>query len=150
MKGVVLKPRSDVEIQPATAEQVIKAGEHWVVIEADLGGVVQELKEISPLLHLRYNPHQKFYAIYAREKGQEYLVGTYTHLDKRITQRIRKIMDSSYNFVEESEKKDKEAKDNWEYAWGQKIAENAEKLAWAIRKDLGLNKDTAFIKDRNG
>ena len=144
MRGVVIKPRGNVEIEPADTSQVVKAGEHWIEIQADLGGIAKELKEIDDRLHLRFNPTQEFYAIYAKEKGTEYLVSTFKSLDRRVTERIRKVMSSDYDYVKEldrvQEKKDKE----FEYKQSQKVQENAEKLAWALRKDFEV-KDRIYV-----
>jgi hypothetical protein len=143
------RPTHSMDIQPATQEQVVKANdEDWVVIEKDLSEVVKELKEIDSRLGVRYNGVQKFYALYAKEtiKGveQEYLVNTFTSLDKRVVNRVREIISPSYDYVAELEKQDAQAKKEEEHKMHEKMGENAELLAFAIRKDLGV-KDKAFF-----
>lgn len=139
-----------IEIEPATHTQVVAAGDDWVVVNDDIGGIAKELRELDSRLHLRHNLGQNYYAIYAKEKGTEYLVGTYKSLDRRVTRRIREIMHPSYDFVKEGEELEdqREREHNWKM--DQIHGENAERLAYALRKDLGLNKDRAFIGDRTG
>ncbi len=93
--------------------------------------------------------------VYAREEndppGTGYMVATYKQLDGRIIKDIERIkwmnQQPDYSFADELEKKNAEAEAAREYEYSQKIGENAEKLAWALRKDLGLTDHTAFIKD---
>jgi hypothetical protein len=137
-----------MDIEPANHEQVVKANdEDYVVIEQDLSEVVKELKEIDPRLGVRYNGVQKFYALYAKEniKGKEveYLVSTFKKLDKRVVNRVREILSPSYDYVAELEKQEDQAKKDHEHKLHEQMGENAERLAFAIRKDLGI-KDKMF------
>lgn len=142
------KPKSSMEIEPANYEQVVKANdEDWVIIEKDIGEVVQELKEIDPRLCVRYNGIQKFYALFAKEiidgQEQEYLVNTFKSLDKRVVNRIREILSPGYDFVAEIEKDEDKKQRDKEHKLHEVMGENAERLAFAIRKDLGI-KDRIF------
>jgi hypothetical protein len=144
------------EIEPASIEQ-IKRGRNGKLhlITEDAGGIAKRLREIDPRLHLRYSEQGQYYVVYAREEndppGSGYMVATYRHLDGRIIRDIERVRwlneQPDYSYADELEKKNAEAEAAREYEFSQKIGENAEKLAWAIRQDLGLTDNTAFIKD---
>lgn len=136
-----------IDIEPASYQQVVAAGSDWVVIDDDLGGIAKELRELDSRLHLRYNVGQGFYAIYAKEKGEEYLVGTYKSLDRRVTERIRYIMSGSYDFVAEGEKAEDKREKEFKAKMNEVHGEGAERLAHALRRDLGLNNNRAFISN---
>jgi hypothetical protein len=144
------------EIEPASLEQV-KRGRNGKLhlITEDAGGIAKRLKEIDSRLHLRYSERGEYYVVYAREEddlpGTGYMVATYQELDARIIKDIERVRwlneQPDYSYADELEKKNAEAEAARDYAFSQKIGENAEKLAWALRKDLGLTDHTAFIKD---
>jgi hypothetical protein len=142
------------EIEPASIEQ-IKAGRDGKMhlITQDAGGIAQRLQEIDERLHLRYSEAGQYYVVYARELDQQpgsgYMVATYQELDGRIVRDLERInwlnQQPDYSYADELEKQHQlaEAARDWEFS--QKIGENAEKLAFAIRKDLGYDQDTAVI-----
>lgn len=126
-------------------------GEDTVIIEEDVLDIVKEIKEISPNLFVRWSPGNgdPFYTLYAKEvvqgKETEYLVKTFKHLDQRIVDRVRYIASADYNYVKEMDKLDDKQDSDFDYKMDQIFGENAEKLAHALRKDLGLMNDRAFI-----
>lgn len=128
-------------------------GEDTVIIEEDLLDIVKELKQISPSLFVRWSPGngEPFYTLYAKEivngKETEYLVKTFKQLDQRIVDRVRFIMSRDYNYVKELDKLDDKQDSDFNYKMDQIFGENAEKLAFALRKDFGLLNSRAFIKD---
>ena len=134
------------EIEPATIEQIRrgKDGKMHLITE-DAGGIAQRLREIDPRLHLRYSEMGEYYVVYAREphepEGTGYMVATYQVLDGRIIKDIERIKwlneRPGYSYADELEQKNKEADAKRDAEFSAKIAENAEQLAWAIRKDLG-------------
>ena len=144
------------EIQPATIEQIRqgKDGKMHVITE-DAGGIAQRLREIDKRLHLRYSERGKYYVVYAREEnepeGSGYLVATYQELDARIVKDLERIKwlneQPGYSYADALEEKNAEAEAKREYDFSQKIKENAEQLAWAIRKDLGELGQVAVKKD---
>lgn len=115
------------------------------VITEDAGGIAQRLREIDSRLHLRYSEKGQYYVVYAREEhepeGTGYMVATYQALDARILKDIEQIKwlneQPGYSYADALEEKNAEAEAKREYDFSQKIKENAEQLAWAIRKDLG-------------
>lgn len=144
------------EIEPATMEQIRlgRDGKMHVITE-DAGGIAQRLKEIDPRLHLRYSERGEYYVVYAREddqpEGTGYMVATYQTLDARVIKDIERIKwlndQPDYSFADQLEQKNADAEAAREYAFSQKIKENAEELAWAIRKDLGDQSKITVAKD---
>jgi predicted restriction endonuclease len=134
------------EIEPATLEQIRMGRDGKThVITQDAGGIAQRLREIDHRLHLRYSELGEYYVVYAREddqpEGTGYMVATYQTLDARIIKDIERIKwlneQPGYSYADELEKKNEEAEAKREHDFSEKIKENAEELAWAIRKDLG-------------
>lgn len=115
------------------------------LITEDAGGIAQRLREIDPRLHLRYSEKGQYYVVYAREEhepeGTGYMVATYQTLDARVIKDIEQIKwlneQPGYSYADALEEKNAQAEAKREYDFSQKIKENAEQLAWAIRKDLG-------------
>lgn len=144
------------EIEPARIEQ-IRQGQNGKMhlITSDAGGIAERLKEIDPRLHLRYSEKGEYYVVYAREEndppGSGYMVATYQELDGRVLKDLERIkwlnQQPDYSYADELEKQNLKAEALKDYEFSQKIAENAERLAHAIRKDLGNTTDRAFIKD---
>ena len=142
------------EIEPARIEQ-IRMGQNGKMhmITADAGGIADRLREIDPRLHLRYSEKGEYYVVYAREEndppGSGYMVGTYQELDGRIIKDLERIkwlnQQPDYSYADELEKQNLKAEAIREYEFSQKIAENAERLAFALRKDLGYAGDKAVI-----
>lgn len=115
------------------------------LITEDAGGIAQRLRDIDPRLHLRYSELGEYYVVYAREEhepeGTGYMVATYQQLDARIVKDIERIKwlneQPGYSYADALEEKNAEADAKRDAEFSAKIAENAEELAWAIRKDLG-------------
>lgn len=148
------------EIQPATMAQIRKGRDGTThIIEADAGGVAEGLKEIDPRLHLRFSENGNYYVVYLREphdpEGFGYMVGTYQECDQRIVKRVQeawwKSRQPGYSLADELDAQDDKARAEFEYKQSQDIAEIAERLQHAMKKDLGETGDRAFIgKGVNG
>lgn len=139
-KGIILKP-PDIDITPATVSQMRRVGNDWVEIQKDVGEIVRELKKLDRRFHVSHSPSQSIYKVSIRETHitgfKEYLVTTCDALDERLINRIRMIMHSDYNYADELEKQDAKAeKARWD-KFEAKMAENAERLAFELRKELG-------------
>lgn len=144
------------EIEPATIEQIRRGRDGKLhLITEDAGGIAQRLKEIDPRLHLRYSEAGEYYVVYAREKnepeGTGYMVATYQELDGRIIKDIERIKwlneRPGYSFADELEKKNAEAEAKREADFSEQIKMNAEELAFAMRKDLGMKTKITVSKD---
>lgn len=140
-----------IEIEPASWAQVRDMGEDKIIIEEDVLDIVKQIKDISPNLFIRWSPGNgdPFYTLYAKEvvngKETEYLVKTFKHLDQRIVDRVRYIASPDYNYVKDLDRLDDKQDSDHEYKMGEIFGERAEQLAHALRKDLGLLNDRAFI-----
>lgn len=148
-------------LSPARLDQILETQNRQVIVDADSCSVVKDLKAIDKTLGVRFvDGPEPFFAVYqeiihpdGREEqhlvttAQAYMTsfGTYSGLDNRLVERIRRITHSSYDFVAEAEKKKREhdatARKERENMYG----EMGEKAAHALRKDLGV-KTKAFIK----
>lgn len=146
------------EIVPASIEQ-IKAGRDGKMhlITEDAGGIAKRLLEIDSRLHLRYSEKGEYYVVYAREEnepeGSGYMVATYQELDARIIKDLERIkwlnQQPDYSYADELETKHELAKAAQDYEFSQKIGENAEKLAFALRKDLGYDKSRIIVPGKS-
>jgi hypothetical protein len=147
------------EIEPATIEQIRRGRDGKLhLITEDAGGIAKRLKEIDPRLHLRYSEKGEYYVVYAREEqdppGTGYMVATYQKLDGRIIKDVERIKwlneRPGYSFADELEKKNAEAEAKREADFSEQIKMNAEELAFAMRKDLGMKTKIAVSKDISG
>lgn len=128
-----------MEIRPASIAQVqMGANGQLVEIDDDVLGIAKDLKQIDENLCLRWSEAGEYFVIYElTEDGNEHLVLTSQDLNPQMLERVRQISHSSYNYAEEIEKQDKEVERQRDYASSQRSGEAAERLAHAIRKDLG-------------
>lgn len=136
------------EVKPVSYEQVIEAGDDYYIIDAATSQIVKEINEIDPRLHVKYSSRCNFFVLYAKEvregREEEYLVRTFTHLDNRIVERVKQISHHSYDYAQDMEDGEKELDSKKLHAIKEKLGDNAERLAFALRKDLGV-KDYASM-----
>lgn len=143
----------DGEIQPARVDQIrAGAGGREIVIDADVGGVVKQLREIDPAFRVRYSEAGDYFVVYCQDEGGDpYMVATYQELDARVVSNIREIVyrnrQPGYSYAAELERMNADADRRREQRFSEQIGERAERLAHAVRKDLG-DTSRAFI-DRN-
>lgn len=139
------------EIQPASIEQLVRGRNgKMIAIDADVGGIVQQIQEINPAFHVRYSEAGEYWVVFRINpdtKKQE-LVTTAQELDGRLLNRIRKISSPLYDFAAEVDKLEAQGKKAKEYQWSEQVREHGEQLAHALRKDKGLHKDSARSKRR--
>jgi hypothetical protein len=134
-----------IDIQPGRAAQVhtaLQSG-HRVVVDDDVKGVAQALKDIDRGLRLSYFPEQDLWIIdhvKVLEDGsvQESLVTTCEgELDPRLVERIKQIASPGYDYAAELEKIERAAQKREEALFTEKRGPILEKLAWAFTRDLG-------------
>lgn len=147
-------------LSPARLDQFVETRTRQVIVDADSCAIVKDLKEIDPSLEVRFvDGDEPYFAVIqdlsTDDRKEQHLVttvqayptsfGTYTGLDGRLLERIRKITSPSYDFMAEAEKSKRE----WEEARRKEreevLGEAAERAAHALRKDMGV-KTKAFIK----
>lgn len=112
-----------------------------VLIEADVGNVAADLRDIDPALRLRYSEKGEYFVVYFEppdRPGDQQLVLTALECDQRIVNRVRQIASADYDYVAELDRIDREAERDKTNANRQRIAEGAEKLYFEIRKAQGI------------
>jgi uncharacterized protein (UPF0297 family) len=138
------------ELQPVALDRIMRTRNgQRVAIHADVGSVVAQLREIDDRLHVFYVPDQAFFSVELhtpRADGlvDEHLVGAYESLDGRVVQRIRQITRPGYDLGAELERIDREAQARADHRHSEQTGEIAERVAHAVRKDLGV-RSKAFI-----
>jgi hypothetical protein len=141
-----------MRVDPASIDQIRQGRDGRVhVIDADVGGVAEDLKRIHPGLGVRYHEASDHYSVFFEsEDGTEtYLITTALQLDHRIVDRIREIDRdgrSGYDYAKELEEGTLKARERALAAFRDRVGEHAEQAAYAIRRDMGERyKGRAFI-----
>lgn len=144
------------EIQAATVEQVRQGANGKIhVIESDAGSLVIRMRALDPHLHLRYSEAGDYYVVYYEKDGKTELVATYQECDDRIVKDLERIAwenrQPGYSFADELEKADRKADADFNHKQRESVGEGGERLAHALRKDLGKNDHKIFVaKDLKG
>lgn len=139
-----------MEIEPATITQLQRARDGRLVeIEADVGGVAAQLREIDPGLRLRYAEASDIFIVYHRTSPRpgwfnEELVLTARQLDGRILERVRQIAARDYDFLAELDRIDAEADRAQEARFADQVGDAAQRLAHALRRDRGVKNRAAI------
>jgi hypothetical protein len=122
-----------------------------VLIDDDVANVVRDLQEIDPGLRVRFSMEEGVFVVYHRrlevDGEREKLVTTAHELDQRIVRRVREISRPGYDFVAELDRLDREAECRKDREFSEKIGPHAERLAWALRQDLGRNERAVIPAD---
>lgn len=137
-----------MEIRPASLAQVQQAPDgRMVVVDDDVLGIAQQLKEIDPSLCLRYSEAGEYFVIYQQSDDgvHQHLILTSQDLNPQVVERVRQIGSEHYDYMKELEAQDAAVERARDHAFSEKTGEVAERLSFAIRKDLGLLTDRAFV-----
>ena len=152
LRQVQVKVQPSVDVPLATHDQVVQAGDDYFIIDAATCSMAKEINDIDNRLFIKYNRRQDFFVLFAKEETREglveYYVKSFTKLDPRIVERVKEISDPSYDFIKEGEQLEKEWDKEKMYAIEQRIGDTADRLAHALRKDLGV-KSRAFFDGRS-
>jgi hypothetical protein len=147
-----LQKGADVELQPATVEQVRIAYEtnEWVVISADSSATVSEIQRIDPTLRVRFSPRARMFAVYHEHapippiltvRAYQNRSGTWEGLDNRVVRRLQYIDShgtSDYDFAKEIERETLARHERASSEFAERTGDGMERMAHAIRRDLGL------------
>ena len=141
-----------MEVEPATVEQVRIAYEtnEWVVISADSSATVAEIQRIDPTLRVRFSPRARMFAVYHEHapippiltcRAHQNSSGTWEGLDNRVVRRLQYIDregTGGYDYAKALERETlaREARASHEFA--ERTGDGAERMAFAIRRELGL------------
>lgn len=152
-----------MEIRPATLAQVTKARNgKYVEISNDVQGIANALNEIDPHIRLRYSEAGGYFVVYWSENpnvaeeddgdNTTYLIFTAQDLDHRIVHRMAEVYwkcrRPGYSFADELEREQERQKKEKDHAWSEAMGENFERLAHAMRKELGYDKGRIYVPDK--
>lgn len=141
------------EISPASLAQVQATDRgKMVAIDDDVQNVAADLQAIDPGLKLFFNPSDEggYFSIELHRElpngsTQEELVTTAQELDQRLVERVRQIDSAGYSYADELDRADAAALRAHESHMHEKIGVAGEKLRHALKKDLGLGGNQAYI-----
>lgn len=142
-----------IEIEAASLSQVRATVEDGLVlIDDDVQNVVRDLQEIDPGFRVHFDRDQEYFVVrhlHLSRSGEpeESLVTTARQLDQRIVERVRQISADGYDYGAELDRLDREADARNEAEFTERVAPIGEQLHHALRRDMHLDKDRAFIGD---
>ena len=149
-----------IEIRPASFAQVSAARTGaYIEISDDVQGIANALHAIDPHIRLRYSEAGEHFVIYwasdpsklAEEDGDSYLIFTAQDLDHRIVKHMEEVcwrcQQPGYSFADELERTEVEAKKQEAHEWTERHGEMYERMAHAMREDLGYNQNRIFVAE---
>jgi hypothetical protein len=120
-----------------------------VPVHDDAQNVVRDLKAIDAGLCVEYDTAGEFFVVFFRNGPEEQLVLTARQLDQRIVRQVREIDQPDYDFAAEVDKHDAAVDRQNRHEFAEEMGEKSDKLAWAIRKDLGSTNRIFIPADLN-
>src|SRR5262245_16376795 len=138
----------DDRIQPASVIQVRQMmNGRTIIIDDDVGGVALALKRVDKGFNLRWSDSaERFVVFHEDEHGQQRFITSAPECDHRLVHRCEKIAAADYDYGEEIDKIDREWDKIHDDNLMEAVGEKGERLAHALRKDLGVQKDVARSK----
>lgn len=126
-----------------------------VEISRDVQGVADALHRIDHRLRLRFSEPGQYFVVYLKpdewEEGDGYSVTTALDLDHRLVERVEKVYyeckQPGYSLADNLEKQEVAKKKQLDHEFTESHGDMYEKLAFAMRKELGHDQQRAFIKD---
>lgn len=146
----------EIQPMPAGMAQLAKARSGKLIeVSDDVAGVARGLSEIDHHIRLRYSEAGEYYVVYWKpdewEQGQGYLIFTAQDLDHRIVHKMREVywrcQRENYSLADELERQEDQQTKEADHRFAEDHGEIFQKLAFAMRKDLGYDKSSAFIKE---
>lgn len=149
-----------MEIRPASITQLSNARNgRYVEIGDDVQGVANALWNIDKHIRLRYSEAGDYFCIYwtdnpnlaDEDEGEHttYLIFTAQDLDHRIVKHMEEVYwrckQPGYSFADELDAHEEKAKAEDRHKWSEQHGEMWEKLAHAMRRDLGYDKSRVFV-----
>ncbi len=133
-----------IAIEPASITQVLaSACGPAVVIDDDAGNVARDLRALDATLRVRYSVrggHFVIFQVIVEPDGRvvEHYVTTALQLDQRIVRRVEQLVHPSYDAGAELERAAHERRAADRAGFREELAGHAERLAHALRRDVGL------------
>lgn len=135
-----------MEIPHATLAQVQEGRDgKRVLIEEDTLDVARRLRELDPNLVVEWNEAGFFTISEMLEDGTQQLVTTTTDLNGAVPEYVAKLAKTDY--AAEIERHDAAVDKEKDQRFEQQIGEHGERLAHALRKDLGYRGKAFVAKD---
>jgi hypothetical protein len=137
-----------MEIRPATYAQIKRGRDgRMVAIDDDVAGIAAQLLEIDPSLRLRWSESGEYFVVYQDLGSTQHLVTTAQELDGRLLQRVLQVTHPDFDFAAEVDRVDAEADREAARRFSEGVGERGERLAHAIRKDMGFTSRVVVPKD---
>ena len=125
-----------MDLQPASIAQVRQGKHRRITVEADVGNVVAQIKEIDPRLGVIWDDDGEFFAVVEQDGLKQRIVLTALELDYRVLARIKELASPDYDYVAEMDAMDKLADKEKDRRFHNEVGERAEVMAHALRDDL--------------
>lgn len=148
-----------MNVEPAHINQIRKARDgRWLEVDADVGNVAADLKRIDAGFKVRFAEAGGCWVVYHEHHdgcphngtggaGSTYLVltaqahqtnsGSWAGLDQRVVREVERMGHASYDYAREVEVQNRRAEKARDDKAREKIREDGEHLAHALRKDMG-------------
>jgi len=152
-----------VEIRPASLAQISKGRDgRYIQIDDDVQGVANGLNTIDPHIKLRFSEAGGYFVVYWSENPNRtdeedaddnttYLIFTAQELDHRIVHKMQEVYwrcnKPGYSFADELDAREKADKKAAEHDRREKQGEMWERLAHAMRKDLGYDQGRIYVPE---
>jgi hypothetical protein len=137
-----------MDLQPASIAQVRQGNGGRITVEADVGSVVRQIREVDPRLGVTWDEAGEFFRVVEQDGLKQRTVLTAQELDHRVLARIRELASEDYDYVAEVDRIDREADRESDRRFSEETGEIAEYLAHCVRKDLGATyKGRVFVPD---
>jgi hypothetical protein len=124
-----------------------------VQIDDDVQGVADALHGIDSHISLRFSEAGNYFVIQWKDDHESYLITTAQDLDQRIVKRVEKIYHDvrqpGYSFAGELEKAEAKNKAEMDHEASEARGPALERLAHAMRADLGYDKQRVFIPEKS-
>lgn len=126
-----------------------------VEIDDDVAGIASGLAAIDHRIRLRYSETGEYFVVYLKpdewEEGDGYMVFTAQELDGRIVKHMEEVYircnARGYSLADEAERQEAKAKKNAAHEFTEKHGEMYERLAHAMRKDLGYDQSKIYVPE---
>jgi len=152
-----------LEIRPASIAQIATGRDGRMdPISDDVQGVANALHAIDPHIRLRFSEAGNYFVVYGisdpnladEDDGdcETWLITTAQELDHRIVKRVEKVyhdaLKQGFSLAKQLDDIDAKAERENEHAWTERNGEMYERMAHALRKDLGYDQGRIYVPEK--
>jgi hypothetical protein len=119
-----------------------------VTIDADVNAVMAALVQVDTRFRAYFNEREGTFVLYLDDGQQETLVGVYDSWDERVVRRALEVSHPGYNFADEADRREAQAQKEHDDRMRDKLGDVAERLNFALQKDLGRHENPRTLKSR--